>query len=272
MFFFHYRYAIIIGFLYTIFAGYFYLIPHHYPRPGLPGKDVIWEPSSIIMTKTMINMANVTSADYVIDLGSGDGRLVIEAAKRGAKALGVEYNPKLIEIAKLAAKRDNVEDKAKFVRGDIFEFDFSEATVVTMFLLPNLNLKLRPKLLDMKPGTRIVSNHWAMGDWVADDTRILSRKENGYLGTAYFWVVPAKIRGLWQSENFMLHLNQTYQMLRGTITTNSDRKEIAGYLEGNNIFLETTDSKYEGTAGDKIILLVDEDGHTLQFVRLTETF
>ena len=139
------------------------------------------------------------ASDYVIDLGSGDGRTVITAAKRGARALGIEYNPDMVELSKRNADKAGVTDKATFVKADLFESDFSQATVITMFLLPDINLKLRPKILDLKPGTRIVSNTFTMGEWTADETATVDEKDGcSYYCTAHLWIVPAKVEGTWQ--------------------------------------------------------------------------
>src|ERR671918_2797234 len=140
------------------------------PEVGQEGKDVIWVPTPQELVEKMLDMAKVTPKDYVIDLGSGDGRTVITAAKRGAKALGIEYNPDMVELSKRNAAKEGVSDKATFVKADLFETDFSEATVITMFLLSSINMKLRPKILDLKPGTRVVSNSFTMGDWTSDET------------------------------------------------------------------------------------------------------
>src|ERR671914_212579 len=140
------------------------------PQVGQEGKDVIWVPTSQALVDKMLDMAKVTPKDYVIDLGSGDGRTVITAAKRGAKALGIEYNPDMVELSKRNAAKAGVSDKANFAKADLFESDFSKATVITMFLLPDINLKLRPKLLNLRPGTRIVSNSFTMGDWKPDES------------------------------------------------------------------------------------------------------
>src|SRR5574341_1325621 len=139
------------------------------PVSGQAGKDVVWVPSPPEMVNKMLEVAKVTPADYVIDLGSGDGRTVITAAKRGARALGIEYNPDMVALSQRNAAKEGVGDKAAFVKADLFESDFSQATVITMFLLPEINLKLRPKILDLKPGTRIVSNSFTMGGWKADE-------------------------------------------------------------------------------------------------------
>src|SRR5688572_24038099 len=138
------------------------------PSVGQPGKDVVWVPTPQTLVDRMLDMAKATPQDYVIDLGSGDGRTVITAAKRGIKAHGIEYNPEMVELAKGNAKTEGVADKATFVNGDIFESDFSQATVLTLFLLTDLNIKLRPTILKMKPGTRVVSNTFMMGDWEPD--------------------------------------------------------------------------------------------------------
>ena len=126
------------------------------PQVGQQGKDVIWVPTPQALVDTMLDMAKVTPKDYVMDLGSGDGRTVITAAKRGAKARGIEYNPDMVELSKRNAAKEGVSDKASFVNADLFESDFSDATVITLFLLPDINIRLRPKILDMKPGTRVV--------------------------------------------------------------------------------------------------------------------
>src|SRR5918999_1190027 len=172
------------------------------PQVGQEGKDVVWVPTPQELVDKMLDMAKVTPNDYVIDLGSGDGRTVITAAKRGARALGVEYNPDMVALSKRNAQKEGVAEKAQFVQGDIFETDFSKASVITLFLLPELNVKLRPKILDMKPGTRVVSNSFTMGDWQADRTQNVSEKEGctAYC-TAYLWIVPAKVEGRWKTSD-----------------------------------------------------------------------
>src|SRR5512136_1033229 len=140
------------------------------PQVGQPGKDVVWVPTQQELVNRMLEMAKVTPQDYVIDLGSGDGRTVISAAKLGATAMGIEYNPDMVELSKRNAAEAGVSAKADFLKADLFETDFSKATVITMFLLPDINMKLRPKILDMKPGTRVVSNSFTMEDWSADET------------------------------------------------------------------------------------------------------
>ncbi|MGB7946993.1 MAG: class I SAM-dependent methyltransferase, partial [Candidatus Binatia bacterium] len=156
------------------------------PRVGQEGKDVVWVPTPQSLVNKMLDMAKVTSKDYVIDLGSGDGRTVITAAKRGAKALGIEYNPEMVELSTRNAAKEGVSDKATFVKADLFDSDLSQATVITMFLLPDINIKLRPKILDLKPGTRIVSNTFTMGEWAADETATANGDCVSYCN-ALFW-------------------------------------------------------------------------------------
>ncbi|MCX7137510.1 MAG: class I SAM-dependent methyltransferase, partial [Proteobacteria bacterium] len=148
------------------------------PEPFQQGKDVIWLPTPDALVAKMLDLGQVTAKDFVIDLGSGDGRTVIAAAKRGARAMGIEYNPDMVELSKQNAVKAGVTDKATFVKADLFETDFSKATVITLFLLPDINLKLRPKILDLKPGTRIVSNTFTMGEWKDDETATVDEAES----------------------------------------------------------------------------------------------
>ncbi len=203
------------------------------PELGQEGKDVIWYPTPQVLVEKMLDIAKVTSSDYLIDLGSGDGRIVISAAKRGAKATGVEYNPDMVEFAKKNSAREGVADKADFINADIFEFDFSKATVVTLFLLPELNLKLRPKILEMKPGTRIVTNTFSMQNWHYDETEELEDKSLNW-NTAYLWIVPAKVEGTWQCNDGELMLSQEFQIVSGNLTTGGKLLKITvGKLRGN---------------------------------------
>src|SRR5262245_59309305 len=191
---------------------------HFEPQVGQDGKDVVWVPTPQAVADKMLDMAKVTAKDYVMDLGSGDGRLVITAAKRGARAMGVEYNPDMVELSRRNAEQAGVTSLASFVKADLFETDFSKATVITMFLLPDINLKLRPKILSMKPGTRVVSNTFTMGDWNADDTAELPRGgcDNSWC-TALLWIVPAKVAGSYKVSQGEVTLKQEYQMLSGTL-------------------------------------------------------
>ena len=216
------------------------------PQVGQEGKDVIWVPTPQSLVDKMLDMGKVTAKDYLIDLGSGDGRTVITAAKRGAKALGIEYNPEMVELSKRNAAKEGVTDKASFAKADLFESDFSQATVITMFLLPDINLKLRPKILNLKPGTRIVSNSFTMGDWSSDDTVIAKDGCISYC-TAYLWIVPAKVEGNWQLADGELTLKQTYQMISGTLKSGGNTVQIAnGKLNGDQITFNAGGSLYTG--------------------------
>ncbi len=219
--------------------------PAYEPKVGQRGKDVVWVPTSQSLVDRMLDMANVTADDYVIDLGSGDGRTVITAAKRGAVAHGIEYNPDMVALSKKNAEKEGVSDKATFVEGDLFASDFSKATVVTMFLLPNINMRLRPKLLDMKPGTRIVSNSFDLGDWTADETA--TAKDCNSHCTAYFWIVPAKVEGTWQTPQGELKLEQKFQMVKGTLTKDNVVAPVTeGRLKGSEIAFTAAGTRYTG--------------------------
>jgi precorrin-6B methylase 2 len=212
------------------------------PREGQPGKDVIWLPSEQALVDTMLDLAKVTPQDYVIDLGSGDGRTVIAAAKRGARALGIEYNPDLVELSKRHAATEGVGDKVQFVAADIFESDFSQATVITMFLLPDLNLRLRPQLLELKPGTRIVSNTFTMEDWAADETQSVGGDCTSWC-TALLWIVPAKVEGSWSHPQGELKLTQQFQNFTGTL---GSQPVSEGKLRGDEISFKAGNTTYTG--------------------------
>jgi precorrin-6B methylase 2 len=221
------------------------------PSVGQEGKDVVWVPTSQALVNRMLDMAKLGSTDVLYDLGSGDGRTVITAAKRGARAFGVEYNPNMVALSKRNAQKEGVGDKAQFIHGDIFETDFSKANVITLFLLPELNVKLRPKILDMKPGTRVVSNSFTMGDWQADQTQNVSETEgcSAYC-TAYLWVVPAKVEGKWKLPDGELTLKQTFQNVSGTL---GSQAISAGKLRGDQITFTAGGAQYSGKVnGDTI--------------------
>src|SRR3954453_19789883 len=185
------------------------------PQVGQGGKDVVWVPTPQALVDKMLDMAKLTPADFLMDLGSGDGRTVITAAKRGSRAVGIEYNPDMVELSKKNAAEANVADKASFMKADLFETDLSKAQVITMFLLPSINLKLRPKILNLKPGTRIVSNSFDMEEWKPDETAKVDGCTNWC--TAYLWIVPAKVDGTWKMPQGELTLKQTFQMVTGTL-------------------------------------------------------
>jgi phospholipid N-methyltransferase len=222
------------------------------PVVGQPGKDVVWVPTAQALANKMLDLAKVTPQDYVIDLGSGDGRLVITAAKRGARSLGIEYNPDLVELAKRnAAKEEGVAGRANFIQADLFESDFTQATVITMFLLPEINIKLRPIILNLKPGTRVVSNSFTMDEWKADRTVATTVEEgcDNYFCEAYLWVVPAKVEGVWKLSQGELTVKQRFQMISGTLKTGAKTLPIMDCrLTGDMISFTAGDAQYTGRA------------------------
>ena len=217
------------------------------PSVGQEGKDVVWVPTSQELVNKMLDMAKVTASDYVIDLGSGDGRTVITAAKRGAQAMGIEYNPDMVELSKRNAAKEGVGGKANFAKADLFESDFSQATVITMFLLPDINLRLRPKILDLKPGTRIVSNTFTMGEWKEDDTVTAGDESSSYYRTARLWIVPAKVEGTWQFAQGEFTLKQSFQMVTGTLEAGGNTPQTAnGLLRGDQLTFSAGGAVYTG--------------------------
>jgi len=217
------------------------------PEVGQTGKDVVWVPTPQSLVNKMLDLAKVTPADFVIDLGSGDGRTVITAAKRGTRALGIEYNPDMVALSQRNASKEGVSDKATFMKADLFETDFAQATVITMFLLPDINLKLRPKILELKPGTRIVSNSFTMGEWQHDRSVNATESEGcqSYC-TAYLWIVPAKVDGNWKLPEGELTIKQTFQMITGTLKTAGKSTAIKGRMSGDQITFKAGDAEYRG--------------------------
>lgn len=204
------------------------------PTVGQHGKDVIWVPTPEELIAAMLDMAKVTPSDFVIDLGSGDGRIVIAAAKRGARAMGIEFNPDMVELSRQNAQKAGVSDKATFVQGDIFEKDFSQATVLTMYLLPELNMRLRPKILDLAPGTRVVTHAFDMDDWESDQSTTADGR------SAYLWIVPAKVDGSWDWKTAAgeaeLTIKQAFQKIEGTLKLDGREQPIRNAkLEGDRI-------------------------------------
>ena len=228
------------------------------PESGQEGKDVVWVPTPQVLVDKMLDMAKVTPADFVMDLGSGDGRTVITAARRGARALGVEYNPDMVELSRRNAEKAGVAGKAQFVKADLFETDFSKATVITMFLLPQINLKLRPKILDLKPGTRIVSNSFTMDDWDADEIATLTG-DNGCNTSwckALLWIVPAKVAGTYKLAQGELVLKQNFQMLSGTLATGGRTVALdCGKVRGEDISFKSGGKEYHGRMNGKSLEL-----------------
>jgi hypothetical protein len=221
------------------------------PSVGQEGKDVVWVPTPQVLVDKMLDMAKVTPADYLMDLGSGDGRTVITAAKRGARAFGIEYNPDMVELSKRNAEKEGVTGKATFVKADLFETDLSKATVITMFLLPDINLKLRPKILSLKPGTRIVSNTFTMGDWKPDETATVDNGCNTSWCTALFWVVPARIAGTYKVPQGDLTLKQEFQMLSGTLRNGEKTVVVQGKVRGEDVSFTAGGREYKGKVKGK---------------------
>jgi precorrin-6B methylase 2 len=212
------------------------------PRVGQPGKDVVWVPTPQALVDRMLDLAKVTPKDFVMDLGSGDGRTVITAAKRGATAMGVEYNPDMVNLSKAAAQKAGVADKATFVQADLFKTDLSKATVITMFLLPSINMQLRPNILNLKPGTRIVSNTFTMEDWEADQTESVTDNCSSWC-TALLWIVPAKVQGTWKTPQGNLTLTQEFQNLTGNLNGTAI---TAGKMNGDQISFTVNGTAYNG--------------------------
>jgi hypothetical protein len=218
------------------------------PSVGQPGKDVVWVPTPSVLVDTMLDMAKVTRDDFVIDLGSGDGRTVIAAAMRGARALGIEYEGEMVALSRRNARQAGVADRATFVQQDLFESDFSKATVVTMFLLPDINRKLMPRLLSLKPGTRIVSNSFPIGDWTPDQSVILTAEmgcETAWC-TAMSWVVPARVVGTHATPHGELSLDQSFQMLSGTLKTANATVPVEGRVVGEEVVLKAGERELRG--------------------------
>jgi hypothetical protein len=217
---------------------------HYQPLIAQSGKDVMWMPTPNNLVTEMLDMAQVTSTDVVYDLGAGDGKIPIEAAKRfGARAVGIEFNPDLAALARRNAQQAGVSDRVTIVTGDIFKEDFSHATVVTLYLLTQLNIKLKPTLLAMKPGTRIVSNAFAMGPWEPDDTILVNGEASGF-----FWVVPAKVEGNWTFTGLpgwsdaRVNMTQKSQKFDGDVLINQTfSQRIEGRLRGAQISFDYRD-------------------------------
>ena len=227
--------------------------PGYEPRVGQAGKDVVWVPTPDELVEKMLNLANVTASDYVIDLGSGDGRTVILAAQRGARAHGIEYNPEMVELSKQNAAKAGVGERATFAKEDLFESDFSMASVITMFLLPQINVKLRPEILDLKPGTRIVSNSFTMGEWREDGSDSLENECVNWC-TALLWIVPAKVAGTWTLAQGELTLQQSYQFISGTLKSANEVTPIAnGKLKGDQILFNVGGVVYAGQVSGNTI-------------------
>ena len=218
------------------------------PTAGQAGKDVVWVPTPSPLVEKMLDLADVTPQDVVMDLGSGDGRNIIAAARRGARAVGVEYNPELVELSRRLAREAGVADKATFVQGDMYEADISQATVLALFLKPENLDRMQEKFLALKPGTKIVLNTFPITDWDPDETAAIDPPCTAWC-TAMLVVVPARVAGVWQVGDRQMNLKQYYQVVRGTMGT----QEVIGRLRGSQITLRAGDAEYTGrVTGDHI--------------------
>jgi len=223
------------------------------PQVGQEGKDVVWVPTSPELVQAMLDLAGVTSRDFVMDLGSGDGRNVIAAARRGARGLGVEFNPDMVALSQQAARDAGVAELAQFVQGDMYQADISRATVLALFLLPHNLEQLKDKFLAMPPGTRIVMNTFTLTGWEADET---VRLENGCSSwcTALLHIVPAKVGGTWQFDGGQLVIEQEFQKVSGTLTrAGAAPVAVSGSLRAALLTLTVGDRTYVGRVqGDRM--------------------
>ena len=223
------------------------------PQLGQGGKDVIWAPTPDAMVDRMLLLAGLKPSDYVIDLGAGDGKIVIAAARAGARGLGIEYNADLVALAQRRAQAAGVADRARFEKADIFEYDFSRASVVTLYLLPRLNLRLRHRLLALTPGTRIVSHSFDMGDWRADEMT------NAGGATAFLWLVPANLGGEWALRFPLAECAEA----RGLLEVEQRFQQISGV----SVFRDfTAGLRQPLLAGDRVrFALTDAEGQVREF-------
>ena len=222
------------------------------PVVGQAGKDVVWVPTAPALVEKMLDMAQVTPQDIVMDLGSGDGRNVIAAARRGATAIGVEFNPDMVALANRLAREAGVADKATFIEGDMYTADISKATVMALFLLPDNLGKLRDKFMDLRPGTRLVLNTFAIPDWEADARETIQDDCTSWC-TSLLYHVPAKVGGTWKTPQGELTLIQSFQTVTGTLTTDGKAVNVTGKLRGEHITLSAGSTELTGQVhGDRI--------------------
>lgn len=214
------------------------------PQVGQSGKDVVWVPTPDEIVQRMLRLAKVTPQDLVYDLGAGDGKIAIAAGKLGATSVGIEYNPDMAKLAQCYVQAEELSGKTRIIQGDVFKEDFSKATVLTMYLLPELNLRLRPTILNMRPGTRVTSHQFTMGDWEPDETAEVDYR------TAYLWIVPAKVEGAWtlreqgSSNGYTVNLTQKYQKISGDVAAGSAKQPLVGAtVRGEDVRFAFNDDK-----------------------------
>jgi SAM-dependent methyltransferase len=237
------------------------------PEVGQPGKDVVWVPTPEPLVEKMLDLAMVGRGDFVIDLGSGDGRNVIGAARRGARALGVEYNPDMVELSRRKAAEAGVAGRARFERGDMFAADISRASVMALFLLPSNLLQLRPKFLALAPGSRIVSNTFLIADWAPDASTSIGEACEMWC-EAHLWIVPAQAGGRWRLRDGELTLTQTFQKLTGTLTTGQTSAPVTGTLRGEDVELTSGAAAWRGRVRNGTLELRGNDGRRIKATRI----
>lgn len=222
------------------------------PYEGQPGKDVVWVPTRQVLVEKMLDLAAVTPKDLVMDLGSGDGRMVIAAAKRGARAVGVEYEADMVALARKNAQQAGVADRAQFIQGDMFEADISKASVLALFLLPANLSRLVPKFLDLPPGTRVVNNSYRIEDWEEDKQMVLDDCVTWC--TAYLYLMPAKLAGSWRLRAGELRLKQSYRILEGALVAKDGRQtKVEGKVTADRVRFTAGLDVYTGRVqGDRI--------------------
>ena len=235
-------------------AGHAQIPEQAKPYIGQPGKDVVWVPTPPETVALMLDLARVSTGDIVMDLGSGDGRNIIAAAKRGARAVGVEYTPELVEVSRAAAAKEGVSELASFIQGDMYEADISQATVLALFLLPENLRKLTPKFLDLKPGARIVVNTFAVPGW-EPDARERTEGECHSWCEALLYIVPAKVAGTWQ-------------LPQGTMTVTQDFQKVSGHLESGGRSISIENGRLRGAdiqfTLDKVVYSGRVAGNTIE--------
>lgn len=223
------------------------------PYSGQPGKDVVWVPTPAATVSKMLDVAQVTPKDFVMDLGSGDGRNIIAAAKRGANAMGVEFNPEMVALSERTAAKEGVADKAKFMQGDMFTADISKATVLALFLLPDNLRKLTQKFLDLPPGTRIVVNTFGIDGWEASHTES-AQGDCGAWCSVILYIVPAKVAGTWSLPQGELVIEQRAQSITGTLVSGGTKRTIdMGRVTGTQVAFSVGGVEYVGRLSGDVL-------------------
>lgn len=224
-------------------------LPRYEPEIGQSGKDVVWVPTPQALVEKMLDMARVTKDDLVMDLGSGDGRNIIAAARRGARAIGVEFNPEMVQLSRQLADEAGVGGRATFIEGDMFTADISKASVMALFLLPTNLERLRDTFFNLAPGSRLVMNTFSIPEWEPDEQDKIDGDCTAWC-TALLYIVPARVQGRWTTARGTLVLTQTYQKVVGTLTGSSGETKVTGYLRGTDLVLTIDGEMVRGTASE----------------------